>query len=53
MKNFQSFIESGGSPYQPYKAPPMPAPSTPPGGWEDFKKKYLPKQASTKKPQIA
>lgn len=39
-------MESGGSPYQPYKAPPQPKPSEPPEGFEEFKKKYLPKQAS-------
>jgi hypothetical protein len=42
MKTFQSFIESGGSPYQPYKPPAQPKPSTPPEGWDEFKKKYLP-----------
>ena len=43
MKTFQNFLESGGSPYQPYKAPQQPKPSTPPEGWDEFKKKYLPK----------
>jgi len=33
--------EEGGSPYQQYKVKPQPKPSTPPEGWEDFKKKYL------------
>jgi len=48
MKTFQSFMESGGSPYQPYKPQPQPKPSAPPEGFEEFKKKYLPKQASVK-----
>lgn len=48
MKTFKQFVSetgTGGSPYQPYKTPPQPAPSAPPEGWDEFKKKYLPKQA--------
>ena len=42
MKTFQVFMESGGSPYQPYKPQPQPKPSAPPEGFDEFKKKYLP-----------
>lgn len=39
MKTFAQFmLESGGSPYQPYKPAPQPEPSAPPPGW---KEKYL------------
>jgi len=39
MKTFSQFmIETGGSPYQPYKPEPQPKPSPPPPG---FREKYI------------
>jgi len=39
MKTFSQFmIETGGSPYQPYKPKPQPEPSPPPPG---FREKYV------------
>ena len=44
--------EENGSPYQEYKGKPQPKPSTPPEGWEEFKKKYLRgKMGEKKKPE--
>jgi len=47
-----TFVEENGSPYQEYKGKPQPKPSTPPEGWEEFKKKYLRgKMGEKKKPE--
>jgi hypothetical protein len=50
MKTFSQFMmESGGSPYQPYKPKPQPEPSAPPAGW---KEKYL-EPLKKKSPKLA
>ena len=50
MKTFSQFmLESGGSPYQPYKPTPQPEPSSPPAGW---KEKYL-EPLKKKSPKLA